>query len=141
MMSPRRLLLLVGTLALAAVPGLGAQGGPPAPPTLEQQLVGSWEGTYQSDHVPPGTMRLVIARDSTWRVTMLVQVLEQLFTSQGTEVTREGNLLRWLHETMGQSCQGSVVLEGATLTGETSCAGSGLTFTLTRRAAPGAGSR
>jgi len=124
-------LLLAGVGALAAAAPLEAQDHGP-PPSIEQRLVGTWEGVYQSDHVPPGPMRVVVSRDSAWRLTMQVHANDQVFTTVGAEVTLDGNVLSWLHETMGQACRGSVVLEGAALKGETSCGGSGLSFTLAK---------
>jgi len=123
----------LGLTALALTLPIPLAAQAPAPtPTPDQRLVGVWEGTYQSDHVPPGAVRLVVARDTTWRVTMQVLANEQLFTTEGRDVKLEGNILQWLHETMGQACHATAVLEGATLTGETSCGASGLSFTLTR---------
>lgn len=124
-----RLALMLPLLAVAGAP-LAAQQ--PAPPTVALPLIGTWEGTFQSDHVLPGPMRLVVARDSAWRVTMQVRANDQEFTSVASEVALEGNVLSWQHETMGQSCRGHVMLDGALLRGETSCGAGGLSFALTR---------
>ncbi len=123
-------LLVPVAVGVAGVFQVQAQQPSPAP--IERQVQGTWEGVFQSDHVPPGPLRLVVARDSAWRVRIELRANEQDFFTDASAATLEGNILSWRHEMMGQPCRGMVVLKGGLLKGETTCGEGGLSFTLTR---------
>lgn len=125
---------LVGLVVLVGGPAMAAAQSTPAP-AAEQQWLGTWEGTFQSDHAPPGPMQLVVARDSALRVTVRVLVGADTHVTEGYMVRLDEAVLRWSQEVMGAQCRGSAWIEQAVLRGQTECGAGGLSYSLVRVAA------
>jgi hypothetical protein len=104
-----------------------------AAPDSAKVLVGTWEGTYTSDHTDPGAMKLVIAKDSVLRATALslamggemqaVPVHDFVVTS--TDIS-------WMLEMMGMSCQATAVLKSGQMKGAIVCGHGQVMFTLSK---------
>lgn len=110
------------TMFLALPVALSAQAKPDTSATsLEKQLIGTWEGPYQSDQAPPGGLRLVIARDSTWKVTLGVISDQEIPAGEVNEFRVDGGRISWVQDIMGMICRSSAELSAGTLRGESNC--------------------
>ena len=101
--------------------------------TVTKQLLGVWEGTYQTDHGPSGGFVMTIARDSGWTVTIEMTSDGQSIPTRVSDFKVEGSSLSWIQELMGMSCRGSAVHAAATLRGEASCDHGAASFLLRRK--------
>ena len=108
--------------AAVAATSVSAQGKPTAD---EQKFIGVWEGPYQSDQAPPGGLRLTIAKDTAWKVSMEVVSDQALPAGDITDFKREGNTISWNQEISGLMCKASATLTDGTLKGESHCEGGG----------------
>jgi hypothetical protein len=110
-------------LALGAAP-VFAQATAAA--DLTPQLIGTWEGPYQSEQAPPGSVRLVIAKEAgEWRVSLGVVSDQEIPSSEVKEFAVDGNQISWVQEIMGMECRSLATLDHGTLTGGTECGQSG----------------
>ena len=100
-----------------------AQGKQPT--ADERRFIGIWEGPYQSDQAPPGGLRLTIAKDSVWKVSMEVISDQPLPAGDVTEFKREGDSISWLQEISGLICKATATFTSGTLKGESNCEGGG----------------
>jgi hypothetical protein len=135
----KRLSLFASLLLLLTVLPATAQhpGQKAANPNIEQQLIGTWEGPFKSDHLS-GTMRLVIAKDTAWKVGLELLSEHPLAPSQVTNFKIDGYDLSWIQTLMGMSCSSSAVFDPRlirddALKGETSCGHGGLSFVLKKQ--------
>lgn len=122
-MKPVFVLSLAG-LALAAqstVAQVPTPRGSDAESAAEKQLIGTWEGPYQSDQASPGGLRLVISKDTAWKAVLTVSTDQEVPTGEVTEFKVEGTRLSWVQEIMGMTCRSSGELVAGTLKGETAC--------------------
>src|SRR5262249_45046925 len=105
-----------------------------ATPDSAKALIGTWEGSYTSDHAPPGAMKLVIAKDSTIKATALSLALGGEMQSVPVHdfgVTTTD--ISWIQETMGMSCQATAVLKSGQMKGAVVCGHGQISFTLSKR--------
>lgn len=135
----KHMMVLVGLLALA--PGaMHAQQPTPSPlpqPKVDQpadigpKLIGTWQGPYASDQAPPGSLKMVIAREAgVWRVTLEVISDQPVDASDVREFTVNGNEISWLQDIAGLQCKSLVMLENGALKGGSECSqggGAGIT--------------
>ena len=113
-------------LAVAFSGPAAAQGKPTAD---EQKFIGTWEGPYQSDQAAPGGLRLVIAKDSVWKVTMEVVSDQPIPAGEITDFKREGTTISWSQLIMGMTCVAQATLTEGTLRGESNCDSGAITAT------------
>jgi hypothetical protein len=96
-------------------------------------FVGEWEGTYQTDHGPGGSMSMRIAKDSIWKATAEVLSGSQAMPTRVTNVSVEGNTITWTQELMGMSCKASAVLDGTEMKGTTACEHGSMTMVMRKK--------
>jgi hypothetical protein len=104
-------------------------GGDKAP----SSFVGEWEGTYQTDHGPGGSMSMHITKDSTWKATAEILSGSQTIPTRITSVSVDGNTIVWTQELMGMSCKASAVLDGAEMRGATECEHGSMTMVMRKK--------
>ena len=104
-----------------------------AAPDSAKALVGSWEGSYLSDHAPTGAMKLVISRDSVLKVSSLAMTMgndmpvipTRNFTVSPTDIS-------WTQDMMGMACEATAILKNGQMKGTIVCAHASVTFTLSK---------
>jgi hypothetical protein len=101
--------------------------------TTATRFVGVWEGSYQSNHAPPGAMTLTIARDSSWKVQLELLQGTNVIPTQLRNFKAVGNDVEWTLEVMGMSCPSGATLEAGLLKGQLECGQAVLTFSLKKR--------
>jgi hypothetical protein len=128
---PSTLLLLV---ALAA-----ALVQPPAHPAAapETRFLGTWEGTFSS-HGPSGTMRLVVARDTTptraLKASLAMTSAQPFEVGTPTGLRVAGNELSWTQPVAQMECKAVAVLDAAgALRGEMACGHGALDFVMQQK--------
>lgn len=113
-----RILSLAGLGALLAT---SASAQPNSKPDISKEIVGVWEGPYQSEMVAPGNLRLTVVRDSTWKVTL------EVFSDQappGGEVrdfTVNADSVSWVQTVADLECTSKAVLVAGVLKGTAEC--------------------
>jgi len=140
-LDPRRLLYiapgmfgmaLLFTIALSA-PSTAQAPKVSTPPDSAKALIGSWEGSYVSDHAPTGAMKLVISKDSVLKVSSLSMAMggempviaTRNFTVSPTDIS-------WTQDMMGMSCEATAILKNGQLKGTIVCGHGAVTFTLNK---------
>jgi hypothetical protein len=106
----------------------------PTVPDSAKVLVGTWEGTYDSDHAGTGAMKIVIAKDSAFHATSLEFAMGgsmQAMPVHDFTVTTDD--ISWVQETMGTSCQATAVLKAGLMKGAVICGHGQVNFTLSKR--------
>ena len=105
-------------------------------PALAQQkdaddatLPGTWEGTFNSDAVGTGGMKLVISKKDAWSAVVTLSRDESM-TVEAIAFTVEGNELSWTVGLHDQPCKSTATREGNVIKGETSCGHAAFTFEL-----------
>lgn len=118
----KRMVLVLGLVAITALPA-SAQAPKPAPALSAQQkqLIGTWEGPYTSEQAAPGGLRLVIARDSVWKLTLEVISDQAIAVGEVREITVEGTTVSWVQDIMEMTCRAQGAIVAGTLKGDTSC--------------------
>jgi hypothetical protein len=104
-----------------------------ATPDSAKALVGSWEGSYLSDHAPTGAMKLVISKDSVLKVSSLAMTMgndmpvipTRNFTVSPTDIS-------WTQDMMGMACEATAILKNGQMKGTIVCAHASVTFTLSK---------
>ena len=117
--------IMFGLLLLATAPALAQV---PAPKTNDtgSQLMGTWEGPYQSDQAPPGNLKLVIGKEaSVWKVTLQVLTDQPIDATEVRDFKVEGAQISWSQDIMGMECRSQANLESGTLKGGTECSQGG----------------
>ncbi len=99
----------------------------------DDKIVGRWEGSYTSDHAPPGGYNLVVTKDSGLKATIEMTSGTQPMQTRVTEFKIDGNAVSWTQELMGMSCKAAAVLAAGTLRGETTCPHGAISFLLRRK--------
>jgi opacity protein-like surface antigen len=98
----------------------------PKPDDIGPKLIGTWQGTYTSDQVPPGNLKLVIAREAgVWKVTLEVISDQSPDASDVRDFTVDGNQISWNQDIGGLQCKTQVMLENGTLKGGSECSQGG----------------
>lgn len=95
----------------------------------ESTLPGTWEGTFNSEAVGTGGMKLVITRDGSWKGTITISRDESM-TAEAAGFTVKGNELTWSLALHGGVCTTEATREGNVIKGETSCGHPMFTFEL-----------
>jgi hypothetical protein len=120
----RHLVRAVALLALTAVPASAQAPAPkpsPSASAVEKQLLGTWEGPYTSEQVPPGSLRLVLTKDPAWKAVMSVISDQPIESGEITEFKVEGTTISWSQVIADMNCHASAELVNGTLKGESSC--------------------
>ena len=122
-------------LLTIAVSTPGAAQGPKVntTPDSAKALIGSWEGSYVSDHAPTGAMKLVIGKDSVLKVSSLSMAMgndmpviaTRSFAVSSTDIS-------WIQDMMGMSCEATAILKNGQMKGTIVCAHASVTFTLNK---------
>ena len=103
-------------------------------PDSAKVLVGTWEGSYTSDHAPAGAMKAVFVQDSVVRLSSFALTMEN--TMQTLEVRNfsfTADAISWTEDLMGMSCQTTAVLKKGQLKGAIVCGHGSVAFTLSKR--------
>jgi hypothetical protein len=107
--------LLVVLLATAASPVL-AQGD------LAKQVIGTWLGPYQAEQVPPGSLKLTVARDTSgWKVTMDVISDDPPPVGEVKEFKVEADQVSWVQDIAEMECRSVAKMVGGALKGQSEC--------------------
>jgi hypothetical protein len=128
---------LITMLSLSAADGAFAQTASNAKATMPDSakvLVGTWEGSYTSDHAPVGAMKAVFVQDSVIRLSSFALTMEN--TMQTLEVRNFSfttDEISWTEDLMGMSCQTTAVLKNGQLRGAIVCGHGSVAFTLSKR--------
>lgn len=105
-----------------------------AVPDSAKALIGTWEGTYTSDHTDPGAMQIVIAKDSVYKATSLsIAMGGQLQAVPVHDFAVTENDVSWILEAMGMSCQATAVLKAGQMKGAILCGHGQISFTMSKR--------
>jgi hypothetical protein len=108
--------LLVALLATAAASPLAAQGN------LAKQVVGTWQGPYQTDQAPPGSLKLVVARDTSgWKVTMDVISDDPPPVGEIRDFKVEVDQVSWTQDIAEMECHSVAKMVGGALKGQSDC--------------------
>jgi hypothetical protein len=131
----KRSIALALSLALAGTASAHAQSAKPAAvaDSTKKKFVGTWEGSYYSDHAPENALKLVIAHDTAWTATMDVTADHPVPTLQAHAIKVAGNTMTWTVDLMGGTCATSGVLLAGTLKGEIKCGDGSIGFLLHKR--------
>jgi hypothetical protein len=119
--------------ALALTAGVAA-AQQPAAPDISKQLLGTWEGPYQSEAAPPGSLRLTVAKGdkNEWKVTMIVLSDQPPPAGDIQEFTVQGNTLSWSQDIADMQCKSTAQLVAGVLKGTAECSqGGAVTLTAT----------
>ena len=103
-------------------------------PDSARAIVGTWEGSYTSDHAPSGTMKAVFVQDSAIKLTSFALAMDN--TMQTLEVRNfsfTSDEISWTEDLMGMTCQTTAVLKGGLLKGAIVCGHGSVSFTLSKR--------
>ncbi len=103
-------------------------------PDSAKTLVGTWEGSYTSDHAPTGAMKAVFVQDSVIKLSSFALTMDN--TMQTLEVRNfsfTSDEISWTEDLMGMSCQTTAVLKNGQLKGAIVCGHGSVAFTLTKR--------
>ena len=114
------------TLALLAAAGsAGAQSKPAG--DLPKQLIGTWEGPYQSEAVPPGSLKLVVARaaNGDWNVTLEVISDQPPPAGEVKEFAVQGDSVSWVQDISDMQCKSVAKLVAGVLKGDAECSQGG----------------
>jgi len=92
-----------------------------------RELPGVWEGPYQSDAVPPGNLKLTIARTPTreWKVTLEVFADQPPTTGDVRDFKVEGNKVSWVQDIADMVCASSGTVTSGVLKGSAECSQGG----------------
>jgi hypothetical protein len=139
--APRRLLYLASgmfgmtlllTVAISS-PSLAQGAKVNTPPDSAKALIGSWEGSYVSDHAPTGAMKLVIGKDTVLKVTSLAMAMGNdmpVISTRNFAVTPTD--ISWTQDMMGMSCEATAILKNGQMKGTIVCGHASVTFTLNK---------
>lgn len=112
----------------------------PAQRDQSADLIGVWEGPYQSEAVPPGTLKLTVARDAAkaWQVTLEVFSDQPPPAGAVKDFKLEGNKVSWAQEIAEMLCLSSGTFTSGVLKGTAECSQNGAvvvtaTFLLERK--------
>ena len=118
----KRMILVLGLAAGIALPASAqAPKAAPAPTAQQKQLIGTWEGPYVSEQTAPGSLKLVIGRDSVWTLTLQVIADQELAVGEAREITVDGTTVSWVQDIMEMTCKAEGTIVAGTLKGGTTC--------------------
>lgn len=125
--------LALGVIVFAAAGRLAAQGAAAPAGDLAEKILGIWEGPYQSDAAPPGSIRLVVAKENgAWKVSLGVISDQDIPASDVADFKVEGSQVSWSQGIAGMDCRTVATIENGFLKGGTECGnGGGMAITAT----------
>ena len=134
-----RISLLAFSLALGAA--LPAQAQAPArKPDITRQLLGTWEGPYSSEAVPPGSLRLIVAQGDKkeWKATLEIMSDQPPPAGELREFTVDGETVSWIQTVSEMECRSTATLAAGVLKGTAECTQGGVvaltaTFVLAKK--------
>jgi hypothetical protein len=97
-------------------------------------LVGTWDGLFNSAMMGQGGMKLVVSKRAEWKATVTLTRDESMSAEAGNFKV-QGKELSWSLDLHGMTCESTAVVEGLVLKGETSCGGE-VAFTFELRKIP-----
>jgi len=109
-------------------------------PDISKQIIGTWQGPYQSEAVPPGSLKLVIARDATgWKVSMDVISDQPPPVGDVKDFTVDKGTISWSQDIQDMNCKSTATLVSGVLKGSAECSQGGAvvitaTFLLEKKA-------
>jgi len=105
-----------------------------ATPDSAKALIGTWEGTYTSDHAGPGAMKIVIAKDSVLKATALsIAIGGEMQSVPVHDFVVTSTDISWIQETMGMSCQATAIVKSGQMKGAIVCGHGQIAFTMSKR--------
>jgi hypothetical protein len=116
--------LVLVALAFTATPALAQNKD-----SDEATLPGTWEGTFNSEAVGTGGMKLVITKEGAWKGVITISRDESM-TAEASAFTVKGNDLSWSLDLHGGVCTTTATREANVIKGETSCGRPMFTFEL-----------
>lgn len=119
--------------ALGAAPASAQVRPMPKTEDITPQLLGTWQGPYQSEQAPPGGLKLVIAKEAAaWKVTLAVLADQPIDAAEVREFKLEGTEITWVQDIMNMQCKTLAHLTEGMLKGGTECSeGGAVTITAT----------
>jgi hypothetical protein len=129
-----RTFLMFAWLAVLSTHPVQAQASRPgaAQDSAKAKFAGTWEGSFESDHAPNGTVRLVLARDTEWKGTLEIVSNAHMPAAAIQNFEVSGNTITFTQDRAGSSCTASAQLEAGALKGQMSCGHGGISFVLRR---------
>jgi hypothetical protein len=115
---------LLSGLVLLALSGTAAAQDKPVPSAeLSRQLIGTWEGPYQSEAVPPGSLRLIIAQDEKheWKISLEVISDQPPPAGEVRDFTVEAGTVSWAQDIGDMLCRSVAKLVAGVLKGDAEC--------------------
>ena len=124
-----RTFLMIASVAVLSANPVHAQSSRPdaSQDSAKTKFAGTWEGDFESDHAPNGTVRLVLARDTEWKGTLEIVSNAQMPAAAVQNFEVSGNTITFTQDRDGSSCTASAQLEAGTLKGQMSCGHGGIT--------------
>jgi hypothetical protein len=114
---------LAFAFAAAFTHASAAQSGPAiSRDSTTRDVAGTWDGRFETDHGPGGTIQLVIAKDPAWRMSIDMAHGDKAMHSRATNVKVTTTSASWSMDVEGTSCVASATISGDTMTGEGTCA-------------------
>ena len=113
-----------------------AQSAPKASTTPDSAtaLVGTWEGSYTSDHAPAGAMKLVIGKDSALKISSFAVSMNNEMTEIATRGFAVASTdISWTQDLMGMPCGTTAILKDGQMRGTMVCGHGSVTFALTKK--------
>lgn len=122
-----RIPLLALSLAVFGALPAAAQA-PVRKPDITKQLLGTWEGPYNSESVPPGSLKLVVAQGDKqeWKVTMEVMSDQPPPAGDVRDFAVDGNAVSWVQTIAEMECRSTATLETGVLKGTAECTQGGV---------------
>ena len=116
-----RLILTPLALGLFAIPATAQVRQPPAS-RLATQIIGVWEGPYQSEAVPPGTLRLTVSREQdTWKATLEVMTEQPPPVGEIQKFTVTDEAATWTQIIAEMECRNTASIVDGVLKGSAEC--------------------
>jgi hypothetical protein len=134
-------LALAGFLSFSLAAAAQAQDAPAPAADISKQLIGTWEGPYQSEAVPPGSLKLVVAREANkeWKVSLAIISDQPPAAGELRDFAVEGNSVSWVQDIDEMTCRSVAKLVAGLLKGDAECSQGGAvvltaTFLLEKKA-------
>ncbi len=110
-------------LAFLALTTGAAAAQQPATPDISRQLLGTWEGPYQSEAVPPGSLKLTVAKGDKqeWKVTLTVISDQPSAAGEVQDFTVQGGTVSWSQDIADLQCKSTATLVAGMLKGNAEC--------------------
>ncbi|MGQ0703009.1 MAG: hypothetical protein ACT4PM_07765 [Gemmatimonadales bacterium] len=113
------------TAFASAIAG-AASAQPNTKPDVSKDIIGVWEGPYQSEMVTPGNLRLTVVRDSTWKVTLEIFSDQAPPAGELRDFTVNADTVSWVQTVGDLECASKAVLAAGVLKGQAECWQSGV---------------